>query len=203
MDYNAFVGGISPGGLTNDFEVKILICCLLDKIGEGLTFEQMNEALQRTGYVNYFEFTEAVSELKSSEHLKEVQDNKMGEVLLVITELGRATANTFAKTIPRTVRDKTIKIAEEILRITKRKEEITVTYKKVHDGYTLSVSMKDVGTDLLGADLFVPTEKQCELIKSRIYANPADIYRGLLALFTGNYKTLMEIAEQEIDKQGI
>ena len=30
MAFNAFVGGIQPGGLTNDFEVKILICFLLD-----------------------------------------------------------------------------------------------------------------------------------------------------------------------------
>ena len=30
MAFNAFVGGIQPGGLTNDFEVKILICFLLE-----------------------------------------------------------------------------------------------------------------------------------------------------------------------------
>ena len=32
MAFNAFVGGIQPGGLTNDFEVKILICFLLDSL---------------------------------------------------------------------------------------------------------------------------------------------------------------------------
>ena len=32
MAFNAFVGGIRPGGLTNDFEVKILICFLLDSL---------------------------------------------------------------------------------------------------------------------------------------------------------------------------
>ena len=30
MAYNAFVGGIAPGGLTSDLEVKLLICYLLD-----------------------------------------------------------------------------------------------------------------------------------------------------------------------------
>ena len=32
MYFNAFVGGVQPGGLTNDFEVKLLVCYLLDSL---------------------------------------------------------------------------------------------------------------------------------------------------------------------------
>ena len=77
MAFNAFVGGIQPGGLTNDFEVKILICFLLDSLkknspgaalsdGEqpGLSFDELNEIFQETGLVNYFEFAESMSELE-------------------------------------------------------------------------------------------------------------------------------------------
>ena len=56
MSYNAFVGGIQPGGLTNDFEVKILVCYLMDKLGTPMSFDQLNEILLGTGFVNYFEF---------------------------------------------------------------------------------------------------------------------------------------------------
>ena len=38
MAFNAFVGGIQPGGLTNDFEVKILICFLQPKTITASTF---------------------------------------------------------------------------------------------------------------------------------------------------------------------
>lgn len=81
MAFNAFVGGIQPGGLTNDFEVKILICFLLDSLkknshgaalsdGEqpGLSFDELNEIFQETGLVNYFEFAESMSELEKTEH---------------------------------------------------------------------------------------------------------------------------------------
>ena len=69
MSFNAFVGGIEPGGLTNDFEVKILICFLLKKIEQPLSFDQINEILQKTGFVNYFEFIGAISELQKTEHI--------------------------------------------------------------------------------------------------------------------------------------
>ena len=83
MAFNAFVGGIQPGGLTNDFEVKILICFLLDSLkknspgaalsdGEqpGLSFDELNEIFQETGLVNYFEFAESMSELEKTEHIR-------------------------------------------------------------------------------------------------------------------------------------
>ena len=61
MSFNAFVGGVQPGGLTNDFEVKLLVCYLLDSLKQPLLFEQLGEIFQNTGLVNYFEFVEAVS----------------------------------------------------------------------------------------------------------------------------------------------
>ena len=63
MGSNVFTGGVEPGGLTYDFEIKIFVCFLLHRVGQPMTFEQMNEVVFQNGVANYFEFAEAVGEL--------------------------------------------------------------------------------------------------------------------------------------------
>ena len=109
MSFNAFVGGVQPGGLTNDFEVKLLVCYLLDSLKQPLLFEQLGEIFQNTGLVNYFEFVEAVSELERTRQLtSSIQD---GQQQLALTESGTVTAQTFYKTIPKSAREKALEEA--------------------------------------------------------------------------------------------
>lgn len=187
MKYNAFIGGVQPGGLTNDFEVKILVCFLLEKIGQPLSFEQINEILQRTGFVNYFEFAEAMSELHRTKHIETTLSQK-GETLFDITEIGIATAQTFSKTLPLTVREKTVEAARDLIQMQKRLEEIEVRYKAVADGYILSIKMKDIGSDLMNLSLFLPSEDDCVAIRERIYSDPALLYQTILAACLGDYE---------------
>lgn len=186
MSYNAFVGGIQPGGLTNDFEVKILVCYLMDKLGVPMSFEQLNEILLGTGFVNYFEFAEAVSELSRTGHLTTTQSPD-GTTLYQISDVGCATSRTFSKTLPLTVRERTLDCARQVIQLQKRLDEIQVRYRPAPDGYILSVKMKDVGTDLLNLNIFIPTEEECLAIRERIYRDPALVYQVVLTTLLGQY----------------
>ena len=199
MSSNAFTGGIKPGGLTNDFEVKILICYLLDNVSQPLTFEQICEIIQDGDFVNYFEFTDAMSELQDTGHII-VQRGENNKKFYEITEIGVATSKTFSKTLPLTVREKTLNLAKNNIQYNKRKEQIYVSYKKVSDGYNLTLQFKDIGTDLLNMNIFIPTEKQCEEIKNHIYQNPALIYGGILYLILGEYSDLINLSSEQIVK---
>ncbi len=197
MDFNAFVGGIEPGGLTNDFEVKILICFLLKKIEQPLSFDQINEILQKTGFVNYFEFVEAVSELQKTDHIRPVPNGEGAEVY-ELTEIGAATAQTFHHTLPLSVREKTVEAARELIQMQKKLEEIEVRYHAVSDGYILSMKMKDIGSDLMNLDVFIPTEDECIAIRERIYADPLLLYKALLAVMLGSYQEGKELFEEKL-----
>lgn len=96
MAYHAFVGGIEPGGLTSDLEVKLLICYLLDSIGHPLSFDTLNEVFQNTGLVNYFEFAESLSELQKTGHVT-AELSPEGEQVFAVTESGIVMAQTFEK----------------------------------------------------------------------------------------------------------
>lgn len=184
MVYNAFVGGIQPGGLTNDFEVKILICFLMEQLGEPMGFGQMNEIVQQTGLVNYFEFAESISELEKSGHLSRNQGEGT-EPVFSLTQVGVATAKTFTKSLPLTVREKTQECIKEALHQRKKREEVQVEYHAVPDGYLLSMVVKDVGSDLMSLQMFLPSEEECAAIRERIYTDPAGLYQSVLALLRG------------------
>ena len=197
MNFNAFVGGIEPGGLTNDFEVKILICFLLKKIEQPLSFDQVNEILQKTGFVNYFEFVEAVSELQKTEHVLLTTDEN-GQEVFQLSEIGEAMAQTFHHTLPLTVREKTVESARELIQMQKQLEETEVRYHAVDDGYILTMKLKDIGSDLMDLSVFVPSEDECMEIRERIYADPLLLYKTLLAVMMGDYQEGKQLFEEKL-----
>ncbi|MBE6898495.1 MAG: DUF4364 family protein [Ruminococcaceae bacterium] len=197
MNFNAFVGGIEPGGLTNDFEVKILICFLLKKIEQPLSFDQVNEILQKTGFVNYFEFVEAVSELQKTEHVLLTTDEN-GQEVFQLSEIGEAMAQTFHHTLPLTVREKTVESARELIQMQKQLEETEVRYHAVDDGYILTMKLKDIGSDLMDLSVFVPSEDECVEIRERIYADPLLLYKTLLAVMMGDYQEGKQLFEEKL-----
>ena len=187
------VGGIQPGGLTNDFEVKILICFLLDSLkknspgaalsdGEqpGLSFDELNEIFQETGLVNYFEFAESMSELEKTEHIRRQMTPDGEKEIFVITEVGSITAQTFQKTLPLTVREKTLETARHLTEVQKCMDEVDVNYHPVSDGYILQLTIRDIGSDLLNLNVFLPTEEECILVKEHIQNDPAEVYSRIL-----------------------
>ena len=107
MQNNAFTAGIDPGGLTNDYEIKILVCYILEKIKRHMTFSEINYILQSEGLANYFEYAEAISELLSSGHIVDISQGE-GEQRFRLSDLGVKTARTFEKIKKRFLCDPTI-----------------------------------------------------------------------------------------------
>ena len=61
--------GIEPGGMTDAYEIKILICYLLHVLKEPITREQMDAVLQGNHLVNYFSYSSAYQDLLKSGHI--------------------------------------------------------------------------------------------------------------------------------------
>lgn len=172
----AFTAGIEHGGLTTEFEIRILICYLLEKIGQPMTFGQMNDALQSEGLVNYFEYAEAVAQLTASGHLVP------GEGGYALSDLGRRTALTFERDLPLSVREKAVNSARQSLLRQRIERENRVETQKVENGYLLTMRICDGESDLMRVSLFVPTEQRCRQIRERFLSDPTSLYRGVVAL---------------------
>ncbi|RPF47896.1 uncharacterized protein DUF4364 [Hydrogenoanaerobacterium saccharovorans] len=193
MELKAFSAGIEPGGLTLAHEIKILVCYLLHNISQKLTLSQINEALLKKGLVNYFELADAMSELLESGHIIICATNEKDEECYELTELGVRTAQEFSDTLPLTVREKALHSAQNLLARQKSAAENIVTVDKVKDGYMVNLIISDIGSDLMNLSLFMPTENEADAVKRQFIRDPLLIYKGMLALLTGDLKTVGEL----------
>lgn len=187
MAFNAFVGGIEPGGLTSSLEVKLIICYLLDNIGQPLSFDTLNEILQGSGLVNYFAFAEAMSELCRAGHIEPAQgqpDSSQAtggeEPLYLLTESGRKMVETFVKMIPKSAREKALTTARRLTDARRCMDKVEITSQAVSDGYVLRVVMQDIGSDLLDLKVFLPGQEECLRVKENIERDPSGFYERLL-----------------------
>ena len=185
MGSNVFTGGVEPGGLTYDFEIKIFVCFLLHRVGQPMTFEQMNEVVFQNGVANYFEFAEAVGELVQSGHIRILPQDPAGRKLYAVTDIGVQTAEAFHKDIPLTIREKALSAAQDVLVKSRLKSENLVSIQKAEDGYLVELRITDVGSDLLKLTVFMPDKKQASLVCNRFQEDPARLYKNVLALLTG------------------
>lgn len=185
MEYQAFTEGVRPGGVTTSHEIIILICYMVSRAGQPVSLEQLCDALLRQELVNYFEFANAAEYLVKSGHLVPADSDRYA-----ISPLGQKTAETFEDGLPAAVRDRAVSALQNILKLLRRQEENRVEIEKTEDGYQLSLTVTDIGTDLMSIKMFMPTQEECEIIRKRFLNDPALIYKGVFALLTGDMDTV-------------
>lgn len=180
---DTFLGGVEPGGLTDRFEVKILVCYLLDQVNLPLSAQMISDILLNRGLVNYFELSAALSELLQNGYMVPIRlEGKPQQYNL--SAKGKQMLETLGQNIPLSVREKAVDSATELLLRKRREEQNKVTIAQVEDGYTITLKMLDIGSDLMSLKLFVPDKEQAEQIKERFFEDPARVYKGILELLT-------------------
>ncbi|HEX2938150.1 MAG TPA: DUF4364 family protein, partial [Ruminiclostridium sp.] len=193
---DGFTEGVEPGGLKSADEIKILICYLLKSVGSPLSFDNLNDILQHDGLCNYFSFASALHELLVSGHIDLIKadDNE----LYKNTSLGAETAELFERRLPASVREKAVGTAVKLLaKIKRESENSAVIEENPSGGYNVTCSSFDMGDTLMSVKLLVVGKDQAELIKRRFQQTPDIIYKGVLALMTGDVKAAAELITPE------
>lgn len=197
MEYNAFTEGVRPGSPTTSHEVMILLCYLIDKAGQPVSFQELNAALQGQEMVNYFQFAEAMESLRRSGHI--LPQEYHGEQRFILSDLGRQTSGDYGKDLPPAVRERATGALERILTLVRRQRENRVEIREVEDGWQVSLTIPDIGSDLLSLTIFMPTRRECESIRRRFLNDPMLTYKGVFALLTGDTETVGELVESQQD----
>ena len=68
--------------------------------------------------------------------------------------------------------------------------------KKVPDGYLLTMTITDIGSDLLSTTILVPDKKTCKKISERFVEDPLLFYKGIVAVITGNFEAVGPLTEE-------
>ncbi len=191
-DFDSYVAGVGSEGLQDLYEIKILICYLIDSVDFPLTKDQVNTIFQQEGAANYFKFAQAEQELISSGHLS-VQKQPEGGECYVLEPLGKETAHKLQTSLPRSLRERVVRGAMNLQAKLKKERQIQTHIQKVEDGYFVECVIHDVGSDLFSLKLFAPDQMQAEEIKERFSAFSGEVYKAVIGLLTNHPKAVEEV----------
>ena len=188
MNSNAFIAGVKPGGLTTDYEVKILICYLMNVVNVPLNLSDFNYILITEGLVNYFECTQSLSNLLHLNNISQLEDD-----YYVLTEKGIKTAMDFEKTIPLSVKEAAITKAKRYLKYKEMEKLNIANVEKLKEGFNISLNIGDDENSLMKITMFAPNDKYCEKIKEEFYKSPEEIYQIIASLLIGETDNVYSI----------
>lgn len=191
-DYDAFTGGVDPGGLRNKNDIKILVCYILQSVNSPLYFDDVLKIMQEKSLANYFETSDAISSLLKNGN---IEKDKNG--LLRICETGLEIAQTLDTTLPLSVRDKALEAAVVMLSYAKNERENQVEITKLDKGFSVDLHISDGKRDLMNITLYAPNKKQAKMIKGNFHKNPSKIYRLMLSALTGDDELLKKVFSED------
>jgi hypothetical protein len=194
-EYNAFTGGVEPGGLRNVTEIRLIVCYILSKANGMITKENILFILQKDGIANYFEINTAITELIKNNHLetKIVDDIEY----YFITELGKTAVKTLQSSLPFSIKEKTAAATLELLARLKKEKENIVKIEKFNNGYYVTCDIFDGTNVLLSTKLYVTDKDQANLVKEEFINNAEIIYKAIMTLYTHDYATFGDYVSKE------
>ncbi len=178
---DAFTAGVEPGGLNNSQEIRILLCYMLHTAGCPMDRDQVGEIIVGGGMANYFENEEAIEDLIRMGHL--VEDG----ATIAVTETGAQIGESLAVRVPYTLRQRSAEAALKLLKRRQIEQDNKVDISRLEDGgYAVTCTVKDGQRDLLSVTLRVSDTRQAEQVKECFLSDPTLLFRGNLALLTGD-----------------
>ncbi len=183
MSFDAFTGGIDPGGLRTQSDIRLLICYLLASVGAPLSKNDIVTILQGNGLANYFETADALSEMLEKGNADTLPDQPD---LCVANDTTREIADRLDTVLPPAVRERAVSAALNLLARAQREKENKVEIQKQENGYRVTCHISGGQEDLLSFSLLVPDMHQAKMVKKNFHQDPEHIYQVLLSLVTGD-----------------
>lgn len=173
----AFTAGVKPGGLTDDTQIRILLCYLIKTAGP-LTRDTLQGALLQEQLVNYFEFADALAEVQK-QGLVTCTDEQYS-----ITDKGASVASTLAHDLPRTVRESAIRAVMQIQSWRHKAASNRAHVEEKNGKYVVWCNIGDLGSDVFQLRLTMPDKLTAEMTKNMFIAHGSDIYSKLMDMLT-------------------
>jgi len=172
---------MAVGFIQDKLQIKFLILYVASRLIEAVPFESMQELCMCDDAIDFFDFSECLSNLVATEHL-----TLSDKGLYAITDKGARNGKICETSLPYPVRlraDKTITIFNQKL---KREAQVKSSISPRPNGtYTVSLSFcDDRDESILQMDLMVPKEVMAQDLADRFKKNTEQLYNSILnALF--------------------
>lgn len=177
---NAFTAGVEPGGLRSMEEIKTLVCYLLNSIKEPVPREMIPEIIAGNGMANFFDTGAAIDDLVKRGHIAESAGGK-----LEITPTGSEIAEVLAISLPFVLRERSVKLALQLLTRMRRQRDAHVEISETAQGHMVTMQLKDGERTMMEVTVAAADSMQASTIKRNFLDDPSILYRSCLAVLNG------------------
>lgn len=176
--------------LYDENEIKIFVLYLMVNIGRPLEYDDINDIVMQDGFVGGIDFADCFADLLENGNIKEIHD--VGKVYYKVSERGLQIVENLQSDLMSSVKTQGLKSAMRMLDFKARGASIETSFEPRADGrFDLSCSIKDGGQTTLELKVVAETASQLELMRYQFRENPEQVYKGVLALLTGEIDYLM------------
>ncbi len=188
-----------PSPLRDKNEIKIFILFLLEKIGYPLDYNTIGSIVVQDGIVRFFDFADCFFQLLDAGHIARASEDDAqlhltedAEELFEITKTGREVAEVLGETLMISVREQGERSALRHLSLKRLGAEVDQSHEPLGDGFMYHCTIKDKSGKVLGVDLRLDDRRQLERVTKNFADRPEIIYRGILALLSGDVNYIFE-----------
>ena len=180
-------------------EIKIFILYLLYRIGYPLDYGTIGAIVMQDGLVSLADFSECFYSLVEAGNIAAVSSpedgdypNKEASVEYDITESGVLIATELRDKIYVGVRDRGYRSALRHLSMEKLGATREQSYRSEGDGYLVEVSISNSDGIMIETSVRVDNIRQLRRIRRNFESRPEVIYRGVIALLSGDVNYIFE-----------
>lgn len=191
MPKYAFTGGVKPGGLTTDTEIKILICYLIKNAPCALSEKDIEDALLNAELVNYFELNSALSQLCEAHHIKEENG------VYYLCKTGESFADILSGDLPASVREQALRAVIKAQSFNARAKQHSAKITPCGESFLLECEITELGKTIFRLETAMPDIESAQKAKELFIENGADVFTLCLAGLCGDKK----LAENILNKK--
>lgn len=173
------------GFIHSKLDIKLLILYIMGRVAAPIDFATLTDLAMCDDGVDYFNFAEAVSELKESEHLAQNGD------YYSITEKGRRNGSSTETSLSPVIRSRCDQRLDPLNKALKRKAQVRsqVGVDPNSGETTITLSLDDDHSPLFSLSMLIGTEEDGHRIAEYFTAHPDRVYNGILGVLFSEDKS--------------
>ncbi len=180
----------SPIGSKNN--IKIFVLYLMENINYPLDYITINDIVMQTDYVMFLDFAESFNEMIDGGLIEEIICRD-GSKEYAVTEKGRCVARELKSDILPSILDKSLRSALRYIDFTRSGIDVNCSVQLREDGrYDFTCVFEERRTEIFRLSLVVDTLDRVKRIKDNFIDRPEVIYRGIVAMLSGNADYLFD-----------
>ncbi len=178
--------------LTEKSDIKIFILYLLMQLERPLDYVTLHDICVQDEFVNQFDFVEEFYELLDIKALEMTKGEGDTETVR-LTRKGRDTAEMMKDRILPEILDHAVRSALQLISFKARGLTAHSSIEESGEGkYTLTCTVGGTGGAALETKLVLESKRQAERMRINFDERSEFIYRGIMALLSGNMNYLAE-----------